>query len=100
MKYKFKPSGLTYGESESSERRCAPEGATAGEIGEGRALPARLICKPGGLTYRKSEESEDSENYEESEREGSPMRIISLLPSRLCHRKCGLYRCRSEDWSL
>ena len=37
---------------------CAPEGAIVGiigefgkfrGIGEGRALPARLICKPGGL---------------------------------------------------
>ncbi|MDE5835979.1 MAG: hypothetical protein K2H50_03105 [Paramuribaculum sp.] len=28
---------------------CAPESAIAGRIGEGRALQARLIYKPGGL---------------------------------------------------
>ena len=47
--------------------RCTPESAIVGrigefgkfrEIGERRALPARLIYKPGGLTYEASDSSE------------------------------------------
>lgn len=46
---------------------CAPESAIVGiiggfgkfrGIGEGRALPARLIYKPGGLTYEASASSD------------------------------------------
>ena len=57
MKYEFNTSGLTYRESESSERRCAPEGAIAGRIGEfrgigeGRALPARPVSDRKKFRY-------------------------------------------------
>ena len=50
MKYGFYTSGLTYGESESSENgECAPESTIVGRFGklrgtgEGRALPPRLV---------------------------------------------------------